>query len=142
MKKSVIRNSFIVVLLISNGLFIYKWLMAPHGPHGPRNEIIEKLHFDDKQIVEYQKLIDQHRSDINTAETKLMKQKQRLYANLDEPFSDSILNDILATQSEIERIHFNHFKAIEKLCRPEQKGYFKSLNKEIASLFGPHKKRP
>lgn len=140
MKKSFIRNTFIAVLLISNGIFIYNWLMGPHRPHGPRNEIIEKLHFDEKQVAQYEKLIHEHRTAINAAEQKLMKQKQRLYADLDEPFSDSILGDILITQAEIEHIHFNHFKAIEELCRPDQKVYFKSLNKEIASLFGPHKR--
>jgi len=140
MKKSFIRNTFIAVLLISNGIFIYKWFMALHHPHGPRNEIIEKLHFDDKQVAEYEKLIHKHRNAINSAEHQLMNQKQQLYAHLEEPFSDSILQQILKTQAEIEHIHFDHFRDIEQLCHPDQKVYFRALNKEIASLFGPHKR--
>lgn len=144
MKKSVIRNSFIVILLISNTLFIYKWWNAPERRHGggPRNEIIDRLHFDDQQVKEYDILIRAHRSAIEKAEHKLMRQKQQLYANLDKPFSETILEEILKTEAEIEHIHFNHFKDIEALCKPNQKAYFKALNKEIADLFSPGKKPP
>ncbi|TSJ42386.1 hypothetical protein [Fluviicola chungangensis] len=141
MKKSMIRNGFIVVLLLSNMLFIYKWWMAPERRHqGPRNEIIEKLHFDEKQVAAYDVLIQGHRKAIENAQEKLLDQKQRLYSNLDAPFSDSLLQEILKTEAKIERIHFNHFKDIEKLCRPDQKHCFKALNREIARLFSPGKK--
>ena len=129
-----------MVLLLSNALFIYKWWMAPHRRHeGPRNEIIERLHFDEKQVAEYDVLIRGHRKAIVQAETELQQQKQKLYANLEKPFSDSLLREILAIQSRIEHIHFNHFKDIETLCRPDQKVYFKAFNLEIASMFSPPK---
>lgn len=140
MKKSVIRNGFIIVLLLSNALFIYKWAMAPERRHhGPRNEIIEKLHFDEEQIVQYDALIRGHRKAIVNAEHQLQYQKQQLYSDLNAPFSDSILNEILKVEAKIEHIHFNHFKDIEKLCKPNQKKYFKELNQEIAHLFSPPK---
>lgn len=140
MKKSSIRNGFIVVLLLSNALFIYKWWMAPERRHhGPRNEIIERLHLDDEQIVKYDALIRSHRKAIESAEHQLQSQKQQLYSNLEEPFSDSILNEILKLEAKIEHIHFSHFKDIEKLCKPDQKKYFKELNREIARLFSPRK---
>lgn len=140
MKKAVIRNGFIVVLLLSNALFIYKWMMAPERRHqGPRNEIIEKLHFDEKQVEAYDVLIREHRKAIRNAESALQFQKQRLYSDLKVPFSDSLLQEILKIEAKIEYIHFNHFKDIEKLCRPDQKSYFKALNREIANLFSPPK---
>nr|WP_294858820.1 hypothetical protein [uncultured Fluviicola sp.] len=140
MKKSLIRNGFIVVLLLSNALFIYKWWMAPERRHhGPRNEIIEKLHFDEKQVLKYDVLIRSHRKAIESAEQQLQNQKQQLYSNLEAPFSDSILQEILNVEAKIEHIHFNHFKEIEALCRPDQKKYFKELNQEIAHLFSPPK---
>lgn len=141
MKKSVIRNGFIIVLLLSNALFIYKWWMAPERRHhGPRNEIIEKLHFDEKQVAAYDVLIRGHRKSIESAQRELQGQKQRLYSNLDKPFSDSLLQEILKVEAKIEHIHFNHFKDIEKLCGPDQKKYFKALNREIAHLFSPGKR--
>ena len=140
MKKSLIRNGFIVVLLLSNALFIYKWVMAPERRHqGPRNEIIEKLHFDEKQVALYDALIHEHRKAIRGAERDLQFQKQQLYSDLNAPFSDSLLREILQVEARIEHIHFNHFKDIEKLCRPDQKEYFKALNREIAALFSPPK---
>ena len=141
MKKSVIRNGFIIVLLLSNALFIYSWLMAPERRHhGPRNEIIEKLHFDEKQVQQYDVLIQAHRKSIENAQRELLDQKQQLYSNLDKPFSDSLLQEILKVEAKIEHIHFNHFKDIEKLCRPDQKNYFKAMNREIAQLFSPGKR--
>lgn len=141
MKKSLIRNGFIIVLLLSNALFIYKWWAAPERRHhGPRNEIIEKLHFDEKQVAEYDLLIQDHRSAIENAQKELQHQKQQLYSNLDAPFSDSLLQEILKIEAKIEHIHFNHFKDIGKLCRPDQKQYFKALNQEIARLFSPGKR--
>jgi periplasmic protein CpxP/Spy len=129
-----------VVLLLSNALFIYKWWMAPERRHhGPRNEIIEKLHLDEQQVVKYYALIHKHRKAIEHAEHQLQIQKQKLYSNLEAPFSDSILNEILKVETKIEHIHFNHFKDIEKLCKPNQKKYFKELNQEIANLFSPRK---
>ena len=102
-----------VVLLLSNALFIYKWWMAPERRHqGPRNEIIEKLHFDEKQVAEYDGLIREHRKAIEGAEHELQKQKQQLYSNLEIPFSDSTLQELLKVDAKIERIHFNHFKDI------------------------------
>ena len=140
MIKSLIRNGFMVVLLLSNALFIYKWWMAPERRHqGPRNEIIEKLHFDEKQVAEYDGLIREHRKAIEGAEHELQKQKQQLYSNLEIPFSDSTLQELLKVDAKIERIHFNHFKDIEKLCKPDQKKYFRKLNQEIANLFSPKK---
>lgn len=143
MKKSTFRKIFIVLLLMSNGFFIYRSVVVTDDlERRPRNKIIEKLHFDDSQVLQYDKLIRIHHSQIDIAERKLQKKKQLLYANLDEPFSESTLNDILKIESEIQRINFNHFKDIKKLCKPHQKRYFKALNREISSLFSPHKKGP
>lgn len=141
MKKSILKNSLIVILLLSNALFIWKWWNAPEHRHrGPRNEIIERLHLDEEQVRRYDQLIKEHRSAIEKAERKLIGQKQQLFADLDQPFSDSVLRGILQTEAEIQHIHFDHFKEIERLCRPEQKTYFRELNKEIARLFSPGKK--
>ena len=129
-----------VVLLLSNALFIYKWWMAPERRHqGPRNEIIEKLHFDEKQFAEYEGFIREHSKAFECAEHVLQKQKQQMYSNLEIPFSDSTLQELLKVDAKIERIHFNHFKDIEKLCKPDQKKYFRKLNQEIANLFSPKK---
>lgn len=141
MKKSLIRNGFMAVLLLSNALFIYKWWMAPERRHhGPRDEIIEKLHLDEKQVAKYDVLIHGHRRAIERAQKELQEQKQQLYARLDKPFSDSILQEVLKVEAKIEHIHFNHFQDIEQLCRPDQKNYFKALNREIAHLFSPGKR--
>ena len=63
-----------------------------------KNVIIEKLHFDQNQIVDYQKMIDQHRIDVKKNDSKILELKNELYQLLleDKPStkSDSIALEI------------------------------------------------
>lgn len=141
MKKAFLKNILIGILLCSNALFIWKMWNAPTYRHGgPRKEIIARLHFDEGQIRQYDALINVHHATIEKLETRLMMQKQQLFADLHAPFPDSVLSEMLQTEAQMQRIHFSHFKDIEKLCRPDQQAYFTKLNKEIAGLFSPGKK--
>ena len=141
-------------LLTSNlmliGYIVYNKTDRPHKNRhpGPRNIIIEKLHFSQAQITQYDELIKWHRSEINKAQEVLMSCKNKLYTTLAENANDSTLKkscieDIAAAQRNIELIHYKHFEDIKKLCNSEQEQYYKLLTDEIAELFAPHRpKRP
>lgn len=143
MKKSTIKNSFIVVLLLGNILLIANYFMRPPHPRpeGPRNEIIEILHFDKQQIADYDKLIQKHQTDIGKAEKDLVQAKNKLYSDLDQQIDSVLLQEVLVQQAAIEKVHYNHFQDIKKLCKPNQMVYFEQLNKKIGSLFG-HRMKP
>lgn len=155
--------SFLAIGLLLSNLLLVGYIMvnksrSPHahenreqGPprhHGPRNLIIERLHFNDAQVTEYDKLIIWHRGEIEKADDRIMELKNQLYSTLGNPadnVKDSLIAAIAAKQQDIERIHYKHFEDIKQLCTPEQQADFEELTKEIASLFGPHKpphKRP
>ena len=141
-------------LLISNmmliGYVVYSKTDRPDKNRhpGPRNIVIEKLHFSQGQITQYDELIKWHRSEIDKAQKLMMTSKNRLYATLAEKSTDSMLknicfDDIAAAQRNIELIHYKHFEDIKKLCSSEQEQYYKLLTDEIAELFAPHRpKRP
>jgi hypothetical protein len=144
-------------LLISNlmliGYVVYNKTDRPYKNNknrqpGPRNIVIEKLHFTEAQITQYDELIQWHRSEINKAQGELMRCKNRLYVTLAENSTDSTLKnkcfeDIAAAQRNIELINYKHFEDIKKLCTSEQGQYYELLTQEIAELFAPHRpKRP
>lgn len=137
--------SFIAVgLLISNLLLIaFMVYNKPRGPmhDGPRDLIIHKLHFDENQVKEYDKLIAWHRENVDKTQHEMMELRNRLYQSLTDekiaPEKDSLIDLIGKTQIKMEQIHYQHFEDLKKLCKPEQQGAFKNLTLEIARLFAP-----
>ena len=144
MKKSTLKNIVIIVLLLGNGFLIADFLMKPPPPKhdGPRDEIISMLHFDQTQIEKYDLLIKQHRKDIRASEKELMRAKNNLYKNLDQPLNDSLFQCVMDQEAKIEKIHYAHFQDIKSLCTAKQMVYFKELNKKIAALFSHRMKPP
>ena len=130
------------LLIISNLATLFFMMQKRiHKPFddGPKKVIIEKLAFDEEQIVAYEKLIDQHIMDIRANDQKIIQLKKELYHLLLKRYSnqeiDSLTNEIGCTQQEIERIHFNHFKGIKAICTPEQMPNFDLLVGELDILF-------
>ena len=139
------------LLIISNLATMF--FVMQKGKHksfrnDPKKVIIEKLAFDKKQIVAYEKLIDQHRIDIRANDQKIIQLKKELYGLLLKRYStqetDSLTNEIGRTQQEIERIHFDHFKDIKTICTPEQMPNFDLLVGELDILFNRniHPRKP
>ncbi len=136
MKRSTIKNIFLIVLLISNSILLFMWINAPqHRRHGPRNQIIEKLDLSEKQVVQYDVYITEHRKSIRTLEDKLSQKKKALFHNVDKPFNDSIAEDISEIEKDILKVHYKHIQEIKSLCKGDQLEKFEKLNKEISQLF-------
>lgn len=127
-------------------LFLGKGPAAHHGPPhegGPKNYIIEKLHFNEKQVQQYQELIHWHRSSVDARDHEIRESKKQLYSLLttnNESAKDSIITQINKLQREIEEIHYKHFKDIKELCTKEQQPYFEDLSRELSTLFGHPRK--
>ena len=110
----------------------------------PKEMIIEKLHFDDNQKKEFQKLIDWHKGAIQKHDKEIRNAKIELYSLLAEQNVDANAKDILTTviatnQKAIEEAHFKHFEDIKKLCKANQLDDFTNLSKELARIFTPNK---
>jgi len=130
-------------LLIANlALVCFILFNRPLHPlgEGPRNEIIQKLKFDEGQVREYDKLIQSHRTEIKKSELEIMTVKNQLYSNLNSDLNgsikDSLIRQLCTIQMNIENIHYKHFLDIKNICRDNQKQAFEKLTTEIASLFG------
>jgi periplasmic protein CpxP/Spy len=112
---------------------------------GPRKIIIDRLQFDDKQIVLYGNLIDKHKAAITNLDDSIRVIKNILYQTLnDNTFKgkDSLINQLSRLRQNIEYIHYNHFADIRTICKSNQLDKYKELTKEIAKFFTPEKSIP
>ncbi|MGV9002809.1 hypothetical protein [Flavobacterium sp.] len=154
MEKSKFTTVIIIGLLALNlGIIGFLFLNSPDKRphpraermrHNPKKIIVEKLHFDGNQVIEYEKLIDSHKSDIKKYDTAIKANKIALYKllskqNVDEKTKDSLITVITVNQKAIEETHFNHFEAIKKLCNKDQLQNFNALTSELERIFTPNK---
>jgi hypothetical protein len=148
MNKNRLLIFLIAGLLISNILlvvFMMKGRGSGHHPpphhRSPREVIIERLHFDEAQVQQYETLIQEHRKNLRNEDEALLNIKTTLYSNLktkeNKTVTDSLINAMMAIQNKIEHIHYSHFENIKKLCKPEQLKYFNHLATELSRIFGP-----
>lgn len=149
MKTTTLNTIVITALITSNvllGLFIYRSTNDDqknriNRGNRPKEIIIEQLHFDDKQIKEYEKLIEQHRQDVRKNEADMRKYKQLLYSTLgtqDSAKANELQRLIAEVQYKLEIIHYNHFNDIRNICTSEnQLQAFDSFRSGLVNLFTP-----
>ncbi len=151
-KLRLLSYAIIGLLLINVALVGFLLLRKPpHPPEGPspmanagpKEVISERLNFNAEQVTAYDKLISAHRVTINTLDDSIRVLKNNLYQTLNDGTNtdkDDIVNRLGEIQKQIELTNYNHFKAIKKLCRPEQLDNFNKLTLELAHFFAPGKK--
>jgi protein CpxP len=145
MNKIKLLSIVALLLFISNVVLVFFLVQKPKPHEGPKNIIIQKLNFDVQQVSAYEKLIIQHRKAIRQKEQQIRRIKRRLYTSLNQnrefPRKTRMIERLGQKQIEIETIHYEHFKDIKKICKPEQIARFNALTKELTRLFD-HKPRP
>ena len=102
---------------------------------GPRDMIIEALHFDDEQIREYDLLIKDHRILMFKGKSELYNFRKSYFLN----DSDSALSLLSNSYSNLENINKNHINEIMEICNSSQKEDFRIVIKENV-LFNARKK--
>jgi Spy/CpxP family protein refolding chaperone len=99
---------------------------------GPAKMIIEELKFTTDQIKQFEKLKEEHQQAIRELHDKgreirhsyfeLLKQDE-----VDQSSADELSVEIANNQKEIEKVTFEHFKAVRKICTAEQKKHFDEI---------------
>ena len=140
MNKSKFLILVVIVLLISNGILFFILIKEHNKNEGPKEIIIEKLHFDKEQVKNYETYIQQHRKAVNANEAVMNKLRAKLFQELrnnqqDTVKIDSLISVIGKQQMIAENINYNHFLEIKKMCKPSHQKDFEELTNEIVKLF-------
>ena len=144
MSKTKLLTITVIVLILINAItlsfFISKGPQGRLGPRKmPREIVIDKLHFDAEQIAQYELFIKEHGEAISKLDNQLNMYKNNLYKELGKAdakeVNDKLFLEIATTQATIEKLHFNHFLAIKKLCKPNQMDDYNNLTIELSKIF-------
>ncbi len=142
MNKQTFFVALILGLLLSNMLLLGNLFWSSKHPkhhQEPKFIIIERLKLDNEQVNSYEKLIQQHRSQIKEKEKDMMDLRNSLFKRLNSKAQpgeiDSLMQKIGQVQAEIEKVHFEHFQDIRSLCKPAQLPLFEDLANALAKLF-------
>ena len=129
----------IIGLLVSNGILFFTLIKENSDNDGPKKIIIDKLHFDKAQINNYEEFIQQHRQAIDENEAIMNQLRSNLFEQLkyqqDTSKIDSLISIIAKQQYIAEKINYNHFLEIKRLCKPSQIKDFDELTNEIENFF-------
>ncbi|MFT5435749.1 MAG: protein CpxP [Ulvibacter sp.] len=142
MNKKYFYILIILGLLFSNlmliGFMSFQKKERPH-PLQPKNIIVDKLNFDSEQIASYELLITDHLSKTLKKDREIMKLKRELYQQLrfdnNASVVDSITSQVSNIQKQIEQLHYDHFKDIKLICKPDQQELYSQLINEISQIF-------
>lgn len=90
-----------------------------------------------EQVGVYEEEVEKHRASISTLEKQIRKIKEQLYSNLSssENLPEEQLQQLTNFQSEIEKVHYEHFLAIKNICNKNQLENFEDLTKALAKIF-------
>ncbi len=145
MNKSKFYIFIIIGLLLSNillvGNLMFKKKHRKFHKDNPKNLIIKKLGFDENQIVDYEKLIVEHREFVIKADEQIISLKQELHKQLLESNNEKkvleLSNEIGKLHQQIEMIHYKHFSDIKNLCKAGQKEKFEEMIFDLEKIFAP-----
>jgi periplasmic protein CpxP/Spy len=145
MKNNGLKYVVVAALLINAATLIFFWYNRPPNgdkPHlRPERVLIEALKLDKNQQVMFQTLREKHHRTHDSLLQIMAAQRQVLYRQK-QVANDSTLHKIGILQAEIERITYNHFTDIRKICTPEQQPLLDNLlEKTVQNILMPKGRR-
>jgi len=148
-KTKLLQIAVVALLLLNIGTLTFILLRKPPMHHGmkngegPKQIIIERLHFDNQQQKQYDVIVEDHRAKSRELNDLSRDLHNKLYALLSEKEiekgkSDSLINEIALNQKAIDNLNLDHFQKIKSICKNNQMQYFNELVKDLTHLFSPH----
>lgn len=141
----------ILLLLILNSTLLIMLLCHPAPKSGrdgmpvqggPRNFLIHELNMDAAQQSKYDTLIKFHRAAVSQIQNDIRSKRDSLVSQLANATPDSAkINSLTASigndQAQLEKVTFEHFRQLRKICTPEQQLKFDNVIREALRMMGP-----
>lgn len=145
--KNINSLKWIITSLIVSNLILLFLLVKNEQQHHKQDFkafIIDQLHFNQAQIVAFEKEIKVHRAGMDILEQKIISAKQNLYTlNSQASYYSSehaLILELGSLQEQVEVNFIAHFKAIRNLCNQDQKHTFDKLSSEFPKFFSKPKR--
>ena len=145
MKNNWLKYLVAIALIINAATFMFFWYNRPpqEGKRGSKQGrvLIEELKFDAQQQALFMPLRAQHHQAHDSLLQLIAAERQVLYSQK-HAANDTIVHKIGLLQAEIERITYDHFKEVRKICTPEQQGQLDILlGKTVQNILMPKDKK-
>jgi hypothetical protein len=141
-KNSKLLNLIIIGLLSLSLVVISIMFVGKPKDQGPRDFIIESLHFDDRQVVEFDKIIHLHHNKARLTVHRKDALKRELFNTLSEKKqknTDSLIDLIGQVEMKIEKLNYAHLQDLKSICKKDQLNDFKELSRSFPYLFEQRK---
>ncbi|HYV91768.1 MAG TPA: periplasmic heavy metal sensor [Chitinophagales bacterium] len=150
--------ALVVMVLLNIGTLATLWMHHPehggfsphdhnmhHGPHGPPDPgdfIADKLHFNEQQQQQFEKLRDAHADSVHKFENENRELRKKFFDLLKSDYVNPAEADSLATaignhQKEIEMATFQHFNSLKNICNADQKKKFDDFLDDLMHMMRP-----
>lgn len=120
--KNKLSKYLIISLVVLNVVCVY-FLMRPHGkPHHPP-KITDIIHFDKDTKSKIDEMEKNHFIQISKYTKRIKSIRQFIYfkgGQFDKTDYDSVYRGIAENQMKIEKLRFQYFSDIKKLCDEKQ----------------------
>lgn len=116
-------------------------LRPPHmkNKNAPKAYILNQLNLDEKQVAQYDGLIEAHQKNRRVLNAKIMALRKDLYPVAlkrgDVSKKDALLVQLNSAHQDLELLHLGHFEQLKKICRIDQREKFDVLVDELTHLF-------
>jgi periplasmic protein CpxP/Spy len=145
MKNNWLKYLVAVALIINAATLIFFWYnrAREEGKRASKSGrvLLEELKMDENQQVLFKPLREQHHQAHDSLLKQIAAQREILYS-LKQTANDTIIQKIGLLQQQIERVTYEHFKEVRKICTPEQQAQLDTLlGKTVQNILMPKDKR-
>ncbi len=145
MSKTKLLTILVIVLVLINIAALSAFFIGgKRGHHVPKKMVIHQLDLNKAQIEKYELLIRDHQIQIREKQQGMKLAKHELFNLLqknDYHEKEQLIDKIAEIQKEIDRIHFQHFADLKKICHANQIEKFNTLTDDLARVLSPHNKK-
>jgi Spy/CpxP family protein refolding chaperone len=147
-KTKLLTVAVVTLLLINIATLAFVFMRKPpihdgmrHG-EGPKQIIIDRLHFNEQQQKQYDIFVEDHRTKSKGLNSLSREMHNALYAllkekSVDKQIADSLITQIAEHQKAIDNLNLNHFRQIKSICKDDQITLFNTLVNDLTHLFSP-----
>lgn len=143
MRKKILYTFFVVLLIVNGALLVMLVQKSQKKETLKDHFLARELKFDKQQEERFIYLDQEHRRQMRRIDDQIRSTKEQLFSSFsDTTFTASTLTEKIGElETDKEEEIYAFFKAVRKICTPEQARKFDSIIKEALHRRGPRERK-